>query len=124
MPPRSLAPCQDGDVSVFVRGFFVQHKHNIGTCGGGNRCQQYQNSIFITEKKISGQKFREWMELKSAFFTLNWNAQEQVWQCQGHGNGHGVGLCQYGAQAMATKGYTYGAILLHYYPGASLYKLW
>ena len=87
-------------------------------------CQKYQNNTLIAEQIISGQDFRIFMGLKSAFFTLNWNAQEQVWQCQGHGNGHGVGLCQYGAQAMATKGYTYGTILLHYYPGASLYKLW
>lgn len=86
-------------------------------------CIVYKNNTII-KKTISGQEFRILMKLKSAFFTLNWNAQEQVWQCTGHGNGHGVGLCQYGAQAMATKGYPYGTILLHYYPGASLYKLW
>ena len=43
MPTRRLAACQNGDVSVSVGGFFVQHKNYVGICGGGNRCQQYQN---------------------------------------------------------------------------------
>ena len=35
----------------------------------------------------------------------------------GGGNGHGVGMCQSGALAMAKKGYTYEMILSHYYQG-------
>lgn len=38
----------------------------------------------------------------------------------GAGWGHGVGLCQIGAAVMADKGYEYGAILEHYFPGAVL----
>ena len=38
----------------------------------------------------------------------------------GAGWGHGVGLCQIGAAVMASKGYTYREILLHYYPGTTL----
>jgi SpoIID/LytB domain protein len=34
----------------------------------------------------------------------------------GKGWGHGVGLCQIGAAVMASQGYTYKEILLHYYP--------
>jgi stage II sporulation protein D len=33
----------------------------------------------------------------------------------GHGWGHGVGMCQWGARGMAQKGYGYKQILLHYY---------
>ncbi len=40
----------------------------------------------------------------------------------GAGYGHGVGLCQYGAQAMAKQGYAAQAILQFYYPGADLRK--
>lgn len=40
----------------------------------------------------------------------------------GAGYGHGVGLCQYGAQAMAKQGYNAQAILQFYYPGADLRK--
>ena len=38
----------------------------------------------------------------------------------GRGWGHGVGLCQIGAAVMASRGYTYEAILSHYYPGSSI----
>ena len=42
----------------------------------------------------------------------------------GAGWGHGVGLCQIGAAVMGEKGYTYDAILLHYYIGATIEKLY
>lgn len=38
----------------------------------------------------------------------------------GAGYGHGVGLCQYGTEAMAKQGYAAQAILQFYYPGADL----
>lgn len=38
----------------------------------------------------------------------------------GGGNGHGVGMCQNGALGMARRGYSYGMILQHYYPGADV----
>jgi stage II sporulation protein D len=42
----------------------------------------------------------------------------------GAGWGHGVGLCQIGAAAMAFRGAGYLEILKHYYPGAVLERLW
>lgn len=38
----------------------------------------------------------------------------------GAGYGHGVGMCQYGARGMARAGYSYWAILEHYYPGITV----
>lgn len=42
----------------------------------------------------------------------------------GHGFGHGVGLCQYGAQAMAKEGHSWKEILDWYYPGAGIHHAW
>ncbi len=42
----------------------------------------------------------------------------------GRGWGHGVGLCQYGAQAMAEKGFQWTAILKHYYPKIELVRVY
>ena len=39
---------------------------------------------------------------------------------QGRGNGHGVGLCQWGAIARARAGDDFRAILKAYYPGAEI----
>ncbi len=40
--------------------------------------------------------------------------------CQCAKNGHGIGMCQYGARAMAQAGATYDQILKHYYTGIDL----
>lgn len=42
----------------------------------------------------------------------------------GAGWGHGVGLCQIGAAVMGEKGYKFDEILLHYFKGAELKKLY
>ena len=42
----------------------------------------------------------------------------------GSGWGHGVGLCQIGAAVMSTKGYNYDQILLYYYRGAEIKKIY
>ena len=41
----------------------------------------------------------------------------------GRGWGHGVGLCQDGAKAMADNGYDYKKILQFYYPGSKITKI-
>ena len=43
---------------------------------------------------------------------------------QGKGWGHGVGLCQIGAAVMGQQGYTYEQILLHYYRGARIERIY
>jgi stage II sporulation protein D len=42
----------------------------------------------------------------------------------GEGLGHGVGLCQMGAYAMAMQGWSYKKILAHYFPGHVLKKMY
>jgi len=41
----------------------------------------------------------------------------------GRGFGHGVGLCQWGAQSKAIKSWSAEQILGFYYPGATLYRV-
>ena len=41
----------------------------------------------------------------------------------GGGNGHGVGMSQYGAEGFAMHGYRYQSILRHYYPGTRLSRV-
>lgn len=42
----------------------------------------------------------------------------------GGGNGHGIGMCQTGAIAMASLGYSAEEILRHYYPGISIDRIY
>ncbi len=81
------------------------------------------------ELSISANKFREWLgpgRLKSTSFQVFSAAVSgaQVFHVSGHGNGHGVGMCQLGAKYMGEKGYTTALILKHYYPDALLQKMW
>lgn len=46
------------------------------------------------------------------------------WTFRGAGWGHGVGLCQIGAAQMAAEGYGFREILEHYFPGASITRLY
>ncbi len=59
--------------------------------------------------------------IPSVFFELEFDANEVVFS--GRGSGHGVGLCQWGAEEMAERGYDFKAILSHYYPGTDLLDL-
>lgn len=49
---------------------------------------------------------------------------EEGWQLRGKGWGHGVGLCQIGAAAMARAGHSFEEILEFYYPGTKLKKIY
>ena len=42
----------------------------------------------------------------------------------GHGFGHGLGMSQYGAKAMADAGRSYDAILHHYYTNVDIVKIY
>ena len=66
--------------------------------------------------------------LSSAFIVDKYDIDEQGvpqrFELVGAGWGHGVGLCQIGAAVMGEEGYLYDAILLHYYQGAEIKKLY
>ena len=66
--------------------------------------------------------------LSSAFIVDKYDIDDQGvpqrFELIGAGWGHGVGLCQIGAAVMGEEGYLYDAILLHYYQGAEIKKLY
>ena len=55
---------------------------------------------------------------------LEFTPIEGGFRIDGRGNGHGVGLCQYGAAAMGKAGRTSQDILARYYPGATVVTAW
>ncbi len=73
---------------------------------------------------ISGEQFRKaigYSSIKSTRFVVN-NSNNEI-SFSGSGNGHGVGLCQWGAKQRALDGFGCGEILSYYYPGTQLKKL-
>jgi stage II sporulation protein D len=67
---------------------------------------------------ILGTKFRVLFGLNSANFQLEFLSNEVVINCTG--NGHGVGMSQWGANVMAKGGKKYNDILTHYYSGVEI----
>ncbi|NLM36546.1 MAG: SpoIID/LytB domain-containing protein [Firmicutes bacterium] len=92
----------------------------------GERLGFWVNSPF-TEKQLRNEEFRRLFSLPSANFHLFIQpGKAEITQAvtltpgtellfTGKGAGHGVGLSQWGAAALAGRGYSYGQILQHYY---------
>lgn len=57
-------------------------------------------------------------------FDIDEKGVPQRFDIIGAGWGHGVGLCQIGAAVMGEEGFDYDAILLHYYQGAEIKKVY
>jgi stage II sporulation protein D len=76
------------------------------------------SSVTIGGVELSGKELRELFALRSTAFTLECSGQSFLFTVIG--NGHGVGMSQYGANVMAADGSDYAQILAHYYPGTVL----
>lgn len=79
------------------------------------------NQLSINGKKMYASRFRQLLGLPSQWFSFRVNQKETEIVTRGYG--HGIGLCQYGANGMAKQGDDYQEILKKYYHGIELYKL-
>jgi len=77
--------------------------------------------IMINGKVFSAGEVVTNLGLRSAFFTIVQNNDKIKITTKGYG--HGVGMSQYGAEAMARLGYSYDEILKHYYLGVEIKKI-
>ena len=68
--------------------------------------------------EVGGNRLRTILELRSACFTISFDADQVTFSVTGYG--HGVGMSQYGANVLASGGKTYREILEWYYTGASV----
>ena len=85
--------------------------------GGGS-----VHSITIGGVSVTGAQARKIFSLRSAAFTVAWDGTSFIFSVTGYG--HGVGMSQYGANAMAKEGSSFRDILTWYYTGAQVDDLW
>lgn len=81
----------------------------------------YIQSIQIGNRTYTGQQIRTALGLRSTDFTVEENGDEITFTTYGYG--HGAGMSQYGANALALEGYSYDDILHYYYTDVSLKKM-
>lgn len=78
-------------------------------------------TVLVGGKTVTGNDIRTALELRSADFEIKYTDEKAVITTKGFG--HGVGMSQYGANAMAEKGKSWQEILNHYYTGCEIKKV-
>lgn len=79
------------------------------------------NSLKVAGKTLSGRDLRSALNLPSTNFSWETDGGKIIFTTRGYG--HGVGLCQYGADGMAAAGHNFEQILAYYYTGIQLESL-
>ena len=106
-----------------LSSFGIEKVSTIRAQGRGE--DGHARAIRVNGKKINANRFRLAVgaqKLRSTNFTVEKRGGAFVFS--GHGWGHGVGMCQWGAQGLARSGKGWRQILQHYYPGSSLRKVY
>ena len=75
-------------------------------------------SMKVGGVELSGGAVRTLFGLRSACFQVTYQENQFTFSVTGYG--HGVGMSQYGANAMAAQGSSWQDILTHYYTGVTL----
>lgn len=75
-------------------------------------------TIKVNNKLFKGTNFRTKLGLRSTDFEIKYDTNKVYITTKGYG--HGVGMSQYGANAMADLGYKYEDILKYYYTGVKI----
>jgi len=80
-----------------------------------------EQNMQYNESTVDFKKVRYDLKLQSAFFSIETKQDSVI--LEGHGYGHGVGLCQEGAMNMAKRDKPYSDILHYYYKDIHLVNL-
>jgi stage II sporulation protein D len=87
--------------------------HTLVLSGGGESIRMSASSFRFALGRVLG-----WNTLRSDSYESS--AQTGRLRFDGHGSGHGAGLCQVGAEQMGREKHTYLEILNFYYPGTNM----
>ncbi len=83
----------------------------------------YVDYAVVCGQRITGGKFYEncWGMYGANLVSWSYNSSAKSWVITTNGNGHGVGMSQYGAAGyIAQYGWNYTQVLQHYFPGTSV----
>jgi len=75
-------------------------------------------TVQIGNLQLNGKDIRQIFGLRSSCFKIKCEENSIIFEVKGYG--HGVGMSQYGANTLASEGYSYIDILKHYYTGTEL----
>jgi stage II sporulation protein D len=121
----SISPAYEVNYSFTLEEFYdklnLQYKENIELEILDTTSTGRIKKIKINGTLFDGSDVVSKLNLKSNYFVINQDNDMVYITTKGYG--HGVGMSQYGAQAMALKGYNYKEILSYYYQGTNIKKI-
>ena len=109
----ALAQYPGADLSGDPSGWFSQPVEN--SAGG-------VASVDLGGVTLTGSEVRTLFGLRSASVSVSWDGEAFTFDVTGYG--HGVGMSQYGANAMAREGSDFEEILTWYYTGTEVGELY
>ena len=125
--PTTSRPRTSAEVSAELK-----QKHNIDTSGYSDPSKWfvinkrneggYIVTLTICGKTIKGGTLNDnFSPILSADFTVEYNKATDIFTFKSNGNGHGIGMSQFGAAGyIAKEEWSYQQVLAHYYPGTTL----
>ena len=85
-----------------------------------NKLREYYTIGLARSKRVTASPSKSAAPKSKYGYSIEKSGDEFIFY--GRGWGHGVGMSQWGAMAMAEQGYTAEKILMHYYPGTAIKK--
>ena len=122
---RDTSPVFSSTVNLNIYEFYLKlglpYKEKVITKVVDTTSTGRIKKIKINDVLFDGVDVRFKLNLKSNYFTIVQKDESIIITTKGYG--HGVGLSQYGAEAMSKLGFKYDEILKYYYQGVVLEKL-
>ncbi|MDR2963664.1 MAG: SpoIID/LytB domain-containing protein [Bacteroidales bacterium] len=112
-------PEKDWRMYLLAKGFFVLDTVNYDfTFNQPERMKYFK--FYEQDKLLELKTMRSDLQLRSTFFSVQHDSSCHTVTLKGKGYGHGVGLSQEGAMAMAEQNFTYDKIIHFYFTGVLL----
>lgn len=128
-PIKSIGTVKDIQVENRTKSGLINEIIIKGSDATIKVCSEYNIRLLLAPlsawiKRNDNSKIDGLNMLPSAFFLVNQTKTRDAFYFQGGGYGHGVGMSQNGAKAMADAGFNYSSILQHYYNHITLENLY
>lgn len=108
-------------LSEFYNNLGIEYSENLNITNEVRTSSGRVSSIVINDELFTGREFQKKLSLRSNDFSIKKEGDNVLITTKGFG--HGVGMSQYGANALAKRNQTYKDILNYYYQGTKIQKL-
>lgn len=118
---KSFIATKEFDLNVFYNKLDLNYSDELNITDINKTESDRVSSLKINGIEFKGRTFQSKLSLRSTDFEITKNNDKVIIKTKGYG--HGVGMSQYGANALAKQNKDYEEILKYYYQGTKIKKL-